>query len=64
MIFLIKILILGISIFGIYLIFLVIKDKVEIERIDKILNRKEGEEWVNLNWLGKISKKMKKNQLL
>ena len=43
MIFLIKILILGISIFGIYLIFLVIKDKVEIERIDKILNRKEEE---------------------
>ena len=44
MIMIIKIIIGSGSIFGLYLLYLVIKDKVEIEKIDRILNRKEDRE--------------------
>lgn len=44
MILFIKIFILFGSICGLYLLYLVIKDKVELAKIDRILNRKEGEE--------------------
>lgn len=41
MIWFIRIVVLGISILSLFIGYLIIKDKIEIARIDKILNKKE-----------------------